>query len=89
MSTKQQLQKNPQEFCTQKMKANKTMKDRKYQTTREEKTSNQRIALLWLHTLKSLNNKRQVNGRNHHTPININTECQWTQLPHQRHHLAS
>jgi hypothetical protein len=39
------------EFCTQKMKANKTMEDRKYQTTGEEKTSNQRVALIWLHTI--------------------------------------
>jgi hypothetical protein len=26
----------------------------------------------------------QLNSRNHHTPIDINTECQWTQLPHQK-----
>jgi hypothetical protein len=30
---------------------------RKYQTTGEEKTRNQRVALIKLHTIKSLNNK--------------------------------
>jgi hypothetical protein len=67
------------------MKANKTMEDRNNQTTGEEKTSNQRVALIWLHTIRSLNKKKtKLNVRNHHTPININTECQWTQLPHQK-----
>jgi hypothetical protein len=31
------------EFCTQKMKQTKPQKDRKYQTTGEEKTNNQRV----------------------------------------------
>jgi hypothetical protein len=31
-----------------------------------------------------LKQQKQLNGRNHHIPININTECQWTQLPHQK-----
>jgi hypothetical protein len=26
--------------------------------------------------------QKQLNGRNHNIPININTEYQWTQLPH-------
>jgi hypothetical protein len=28
--------------------------------------------------------QKQLNGRNHHILININTECQQTQLPHQK-----
>jgi hypothetical protein len=28
--------------------------------------------------------QKQLNGRNHHIPININTECQWTKFPHQK-----
>jgi hypothetical protein len=28
--------------------------------------------------------QKELNGRNHHMPININTEHQWTQLPHQK-----
>jgi hypothetical protein len=45
------------EFCTQKVKANKTLEDGKYQTAGEEKKSNWRAALIQLHTIKSLNNK--------------------------------
>jgi hypothetical protein len=32
---------------------------------------------------QALKQQKQLNGRNYHIPININTECQWTQLPHQ------
>jgi hypothetical protein len=31
-----------------------------------------------------LKQHEQLNGRNHHILININPECQWTQLPHQK-----
>jgi hypothetical protein len=31
-----------------------------------------------------LQQQKQLNGRNHHMPLNINTECYWTQLPHQK-----
>jgi hypothetical protein len=41
--------------------------------------SNKRVAVTWLPTIKSLNHKTTI----HHIPININTECQWTQLSHQ------
>jgi hypothetical protein len=27
---------------------------------------------------------KQLNGNSHHIPININTQCQQTQLPHQK-----
>jgi hypothetical protein len=66
------------------MKTTKPQKDGKYQTTGEENTSIQRMALNWLHTIKSLKEQRQLNGMNYHIFININTECQWTQLPHQK-----
>jgi hypothetical protein len=38
---------------------------------------------------QTLKQQKQVNERNHHIPININTECQCTQLLHERHHLAN
>jgi hypothetical protein len=38
------------------MKANKTTKEEEYQTTGEE-ISNQRVALIWLHIIKSINKK--------------------------------
>jgi hypothetical protein len=66
------------------MKATKAQEDGKYQTTGEEKKIDQRVALIQLYTIKSLNNKKQLNGRNHHIAININTEYQWTQLPSQK-----
>jgi type II secretory pathway pseudopilin PulG len=31
-----------------------------------------------------LKQQKQLNGWNHQIPISINTECQWTQLPHQK-----
>jgi hypothetical protein len=31
-----------------------------------------------------LKQQEQPNGRNHHMPININIECQWSQHPHQK-----
>jgi hypothetical protein len=30
-----------------------------------------------------LKQQKQLNGRNHHIHVNINTECQQAQLPHQ------
>jgi hypothetical protein len=66
-----------------KWKQTKPQEDGQYRNT-EDKTRNQRVALIQLHTIKPLNKKTQLNGRNHHIPININTECQWTQLPYQK-----
>jgi hypothetical protein len=47
------------------MKANKAMRGRKCQTTGEQE-SNQRVALIWLHTIKLFNNKT----------------TKWQELPH-------
>jgi hypothetical protein len=33
---------------------------------------------------QTLKQQKQLNDKNHHIPININTECQWTQLSHQK-----
>jgi hypothetical protein len=33
---------------------------------------------------RTLTQQKQLNGRNHQIPININTKYQWTQLPHQK-----
>jgi hypothetical protein len=30
-----------------------------------------------------LKQQKELNGRNHHIPINSNTKCQWIQLPNQ------
>jgi hypothetical protein len=34
--------------------------------------------------IQILKQQNQLNDRNHHIPINVNTECHWTQLPHQK-----
>jgi hypothetical protein len=39
------------------MKANKTMRRWEVSTTGKEKTRNQRVTLIQLHTIKSFNNK--------------------------------
>jgi hypothetical protein len=39
---------------------------------------------IYLAVHKTLNKQKQVNYRKHHIPINTNTECQCTQLPHQK-----
>jgi hypothetical protein len=31
-----------------------------------------------------LKQQKQLSDRNHHISININIECQWIQLPHQK-----
>jgi hypothetical protein len=33
---------------------------------------------------QTLKQQRQLNNRNHHIPTNINTECRWTELTHQK-----
>jgi phage anti-repressor protein len=33
---------------------------------------------------QTLKQEKQLNDRNHHIPINMNTECQQIQLPHQK-----
>jgi hypothetical protein len=65
------------------MKVKITGEDQKYQTTGEEKTRNQKVTLIQLHN-QTLKQQKQLNDRKHHIPININTECQRTQLPQQK-----
>jgi hypothetical protein len=65
------------------MKAKKPREDRQNQTTGEEKTRNQSNTDSAAHN-QTLKQQKQLNGRNHLIPININTECQWTQPPHQK-----
>jgi hypothetical protein len=49
----------------------------------EKKKSNQSCTDLAAHN-QTLKQQKQLNSRNHHIPININTDCQGTQLPHQK-----
>jgi hypothetical protein len=66
------------------MKANKITRGQvvSYHRRRKDKESESSIDSA-AHN-QALKKQKQLNGRNHHIPININTECQWTQLPHQK-----
>jgi hypothetical protein len=48
---------SPKEFCTQKVKANKNMREQAVSNAGEEKTRNRRITLIQLLTFKPINNK--------------------------------
>jgi hypothetical protein len=75
MITKPPLQKILKEFCTQNVKANKTMKGQAipnhWRRKGKKVESNSGSAA---HN-QTLNQQRQLSDRNHHTPINTNTEC--------------
>jgi hypothetical protein len=66
------------EFCTQKMKANKTMGGQAVPNHRrikdKEAESNIGSAAHNTHN-KTLKEQKQLNDRNHHIPTNTNTEC--------------
>jgi hypothetical protein len=66
------------------MKANKTTRRQALlnHRRRKDKESESRInSAVHNQTFKQ---QKQLNGRNHHISININTECQWTQLAHEK-----
>jgi hypothetical protein len=84
MTTKTPLQKFSKEFCTQKMKANKTTRGREVSNRRRRKDEDSENSPDSAVHNQALKQQKQLNGRNHHIPINITTECQWTQLLHQK-----
>jgi hypothetical protein len=66
------------------MKANKTMKgweESKHRRRKDRQLENRINSTAHNQILKQ--QKQQI-GRNHYIPINDNTECQWTQLSHQK-----
>jgi hypothetical protein len=75
MTTKPPLQTFFKKFCTKKMKANKIMKRQAVQSHRkskDKKVKNNSDSATHNQTLKQ---QKQLNDRNHHIPINANTEC--------------
>jgi hypothetical protein len=66
------------------MKANKTMTRQAAPNHRRKKDKESESSIDSAAHNQALKQQKQLNGRNHHIPININTECQWTQLPHQK-----
>jgi hypothetical protein len=64
---------SPRNSAHRKWKQTKPWEDRWYQTTGEDKESESNIDPA-AHN-QTLKQQKQLNGRNHHTPININAEC--------------
>jgi hypothetical protein len=72
------------EFCTQKMKANKTTRGQAVSNHRRGKVKELKSNIDSTAHNQTLKQQKQLNERNHHILISINTECQWIQLPHQK-----
>jgi hypothetical protein len=66
------------------MKANKTMRGQAVSKHRRRKDKESENNIDSVEHNLTLKQQKQLNDRNHHLPININTECQQTQLPHQK-----
>jgi hypothetical protein len=75
MTTKPPLQKILQEFCTQKMKANKTMKGQAVPHHRRRKDKESESNINSATHNQPLKQQKQLNVRNHHITVNINNEC--------------
>jgi hypothetical protein len=63
------------EFCTQKVKANKTTKGQAVPNHRRKKGKKVESNIDSAAHNQTFKQLRQLNGRNHHIPINTNTEC--------------
>jgi hypothetical protein len=66
------------------MKANKTMRGQEVSNHRRRKGKESESSIDLTGHNQTLKQQKQLNDRNHHTPISINTECQQTQLPCQK-----
>jgi uncharacterized membrane protein YgaE (UPF0421/DUF939 family) len=84
MTTKPPLKRFTKEFCTQKMKANKTTRGWEVSNHRRRKDKESESNIDSTVNNQILKQQKQLNVRNHHIPIDINSKCQWTQLHHQK-----
>jgi hypothetical protein len=66
------------------MKANKTTRGQAVSNHRRAKGKELKSNIDSTAHNQTLKQQKQLNERNHHIPISINTECQWIQLPHQK-----
>jgi hypothetical protein len=66
------------------LKQTKPRENGDYQTTGEEKNKESENSIDSAAHNQILKQQKQLSGRNHHTLISINTECQRTQLLHQK-----
>jgi hypothetical protein len=65
-------------------KAKKTMRGWEVSNHRRRKDKESESSIDLAAHNQILKQQKQPNGRNHHIVINTNTECQWTQLSHQK-----
>jgi hypothetical protein len=63
------------EFCTQKRKANKTMRGQEVPNHRRRKDKESESNINSAAHNQTLKQQKQLNDRNHHILININSEC--------------
>jgi hypothetical protein len=66
------------------MEENKTMRGQAVSNHRRRKDKDSDSNIDSATNNQTLKQQKQLNDRNHHIPININTECQQTQLLHQK-----
>jgi hypothetical protein len=64
------------------MIANKTMRGQAISNHRRRKGKELDSNIDSAADNETLKQQKLLNDRNRHIPTNINTECQWTQLPH-------
>jgi hypothetical protein len=75
MTTKPTLKRFFKEFCTQKMKEIKTMKGQAVPNCRKRKDKKVESSIDSAAHNQILKQQKQLNNRNCHIPININTDC--------------
>jgi hypothetical protein len=66
------------------MKTNKTMRRQAVSNHRRRKDKESESSIDSAAHNQTFKQQKQLNDRNHHIPININTECQQTQLFHKK-----
>jgi hypothetical protein len=71
------------------MKANKTMRGQAVPNHRRGKNKESESSIESTEHNQTLKQQKQLYCRNHHISTNINTECQWTQFPHQKTPFAN
>jgi hypothetical protein len=75
MTTKPHYKRFFKKFCIEKMKANKTMRGQAISNHRRKKDKESESNIDSAAHNQTLKQQKQLNDRNHHIPININTKC--------------
>jgi hypothetical protein len=84
MTTKRPLQKILQGILHRENESKKTMRGQAVSNHRRRKDKESESNIDSDAQNQTHKQQKQLNDRNHHIPININIECQWIQLPHQK-----